>query len=132
MTPRLVLLAGVLAISCAAVFIRLADAPVLVIASLVLSVPTLYTFRGRILLFSPSDLTLPILAGALMALHFVSWIASLQLTTVASSVVLVTAHPLFVAALAPLVTGDRLTRRVLAYSALGTAGAVVIGWEILR
>ncbi|NIP34860.1 MAG: EamA family transporter, partial [Thermoplasmata archaeon] len=34
--------------------------------------------------------------GAVLATHFSLWIASLELTSVASSVVLVTAHPILV------------------------------------
>ncbi len=135
MSARLVLIVGVLAISTAALFIRLADAPVLVIAasrlvlaSFAMAAAVPFMLRGRIILFSLSDLILPTLAGVLMALHFVFWIASLELTSVASSVILVTAHPLFVALAAPLVTGDRLSPRVLGYAALGTLGAVIIGW----
>ncbi len=35
------------------------------------------------------------LAGILLAIHFISWIASLQMTTIANSIFLVSTHPLF-------------------------------------
>ncbi len=35
------------------------------------------------------------IAGALLAIHFITWIASLQITTIAHSIFLVSTHPLF-------------------------------------
>ena len=57
-------------------------------------------------------------AGVFLALHFATWITSLELTTVASSVLLVSTTPVFVALVAPWVVRERLTR-------LGWMGIVV-------
>lgn len=48
------------------------------------------------------------ISGAFLALHFASWITSLELTTVASSVLLVSTTPIFVALVAPIVVKERL------------------------
>jgi drug/metabolite transporter (DMT)-like permease len=48
--------------------------------------------------------------GLTLALHFSFWIKSLELTTVASSVILVTIHPLFVAAVSHLLMEERLSK----------------------
>ena len=66
-------------------------------------------------------------AGAFLALHFACWISSLFLTTVASSVVLVAAQPLFTLGLSPLVLGEKPSRRATAGILLAFAGAAGIG-----
>jgi drug/metabolite transporter (DMT)-like permease len=83
------------------------------------------------------DLGLLLLSGACLALHFSLWNASLALTTVASSTVLVACSPLFVGLLAgPLLgeppsrlgwVGIGLTIAGAAVIALGDAGAVELG-----
>ena len=129
-----VLFIGVVSISFAAVFVRLADAPSLVIAayrlviaSMLLTPFAMGTRWGEFRRLRISDLALPILAGGFLALHFGLWIASLKLTSVASSVVLVTAHPIFVAVAAPLVTNDRFSGGALRYAAVAVVGAGIIG-----
>ncbi|MQA91498.1 MAG: EamA family transporter [Gemmatimonas sp.] len=67
-------------------------------------------------------------AGAFLAGHFAAWIASVQLTTVAASVALVSTAPVWVALLAIVMLGESLERRQ--WVGIGTAilGAIVIGW----
>jgi drug/metabolite transporter (DMT)-like permease len=87
--------------------------------------------------FARFDLVLLLLSGACLALHFSLWNASLSLTTVASSTVLVACSPLFVGLLAgPLLgeppsrlgwVGIGLTIAGAAVIALGDAGAVDLG-----
>jgi drug/metabolite transporter (DMT)-like permease len=63
------------------------------------------------------------LSGALLAVHFGCWIASLQLTSTAASVALVVTTPVF-AALFGRVLGDRVSRREgwgMAVAAVGCA-----------
>ncbi|MBI4543736.1 MAG: DMT family transporter [Gemmatimonadetes bacterium] len=67
-------------------------------------------------------------AGLLLAGHFWSWIASLERTSVASSVVLVSTQPIFVAALSALLLKERPARRQWAGILAAVAGALVIGW----
>lgn len=59
-----------------------------------------------------------LLSATALAFHFSLWIASLSLTLVATSVVLVTAHPLFVAGVSHFVLGERVRR-------IAAAGIVV-------
>ena len=95
---------GVVAVSFGAIFTRLAEAPFLVIAvyrlalaSLIIS-PVACIYSGKELRsLSKKSILLSLVAGFFLALHFAFWIASLGYTTVASSVVLVTSHPIFVA-----------------------------------
>ncbi len=66
-------------------------------------------------------------AGVALGLHFAAWIASLSLTSVASSVALVSTTPLFVALASPLVLGERVPRSLALAAALAMAGSIVIG-----
>jgi len=62
--------------------------------------------------------TMPVIAGAFLAVHFATWIRSLELTTVASSVLLVSTTPIFVALIAWFAFKDRLP-------AVGWTGIVI-------
>ena len=138
--PRLLLslAAGVVAISFAAVLIRLAQAegvPPLAIAawrllfaSLVL-VPYACGTRGAELArLSRREMGLLAAAGGFLALHFAAWIASLGLTSVASSVVLVTMGPLFVGLGSWLFLGERPTPPLALGIAVAVAGSLLISW----
>jgi drug/metabolite transporter (DMT)-like permease len=131
---RPVLIIGVLAVSCAAVLIREADAPVLVIAAYrmglaAVPVGALALVQGR-QRPSRSDLWVwPLLAGAFLALHFGFWIASLQQTSVITSVVLVTTSPVFVALASPFVLGERVRAATWAGIGIATTGAVLMAAE---
>ena len=99
----LALTASVAIISSASILIKLANAPVLIIAAyrlglaaLVLT-PLALTFRRQHLqALSGRDWLHAAVAGSFLGLHFIAWIASLEYTSVASSVVLVTINPIFV------------------------------------
>ncbi len=76
--------------------------------------------RGRLLLAAAS--------GVFLALHFASWIASLQYTSVASSVALVTTNPIWIALFSVLVLRERMPALRIAAVALALAGSGVILW----
>ncbi len=67
------------------------------------------------------------LCGALYALHFGAWVWSLELTTVAASVTLVTATPLLLACVGLLTAQDRPTPRTWLGLGLAAIGVAVIG-----
>jgi drug/metabolite transporter (DMT)-like permease len=92
---------GIIAISTASIFIKLCDAPALIIAAyrMTLASLLLFPFAGYQRVWkgwNGSELRWLILSGIFLALHFAFWIASLKFTSVASSVVLVSTNPLFV------------------------------------
>jgi len=130
-----VLAVGVAAVSWAAILIREADAPALVIAAYRLglaAVPTgaLALATGRRRTSSRDGLWVwPLLAGAFLALHFGFWIASLQQTSVVTSVVLVTTNPLFVGLASPLVLRERVSAATWAGIGIATAGAAIMAAE---
>lgn len=66
------------------------------------------------------------IAGTFLAIHFATWITSLGLTTVASSVLLVSTTPIFVALVAPWIVREHLTAAGWAGIGVALAGTVVI------
>jgi drug/metabolite transporter (DMT)-like permease len=134
--PQFVLLFGIFAVASASLLIRFAQREVssLVIAAyrmglsgLILipfSIPRHNTeLRG----LSRREFGLAALAGLLLALHFATWILSLEYTSVASSVVLVTTNPLWVALLAPFVLKEKLYPLIVIGLVVALAGTLVIG-----
>ncbi len=124
---------GVAAVSTAAVLIRLADAPALAIAAYRLSLASLVTFPLAMARDSRGLRSLSLsrflwcMASALaLAVHFAAWIASLEHTSVASSVVLVTTSPLLIAAVSHVAYRERLTPAVAGGIALGAAGGLTL------
>src|SRR5882672_7228241 len=109
--PYLVLLGGVGAVAAAAILIRLLQRPPIgmpatVIAAGRLGFAALILLPIALLRAGPElralrrrDVLLGVASGALLAIHFDAWIASLDYTSVASSVALVATNPLWVAVL---------------------------------
>jgi drug/metabolite transporter (DMT)-like permease len=134
----LALLVGVVAVSFAAIFIRLADAPSLVIATYRLTLASLIVApvgllrRGREMKgLERKDLLYAIASGLFLTLHFALWIASFDYTTVASSVVFVSTHPIFVGVASYLLTQDRVSRIMFGGIMVAVLGGMIIGWDDL-
>jgi drug/metabolite transporter (DMT)-like permease len=92
---------GIIAISTASIFIKLCDAPALIIATYRLTLASVIllpmaSYRKVWKGWSRAELRWLILSGIFLSLHFAFWIASLKYTSVASSVVLVSTNPIFV------------------------------------
>ena len=124
---------GIVAISTASIFIKLCDAPALIIAtyrmmlaSLMLTPFACYKKpwggweRGEIGWF--------LLSGLFLSLHFAFWIASLKYTSVASSVVLVTTHPIFVGIGGRLFLKERIGMNLVLGIALTVLGSGLISY----
>lgn len=132
--PAAALAVAVLAISWAGPLVRFSSAPALAVAAwrLIISV----AFIAAVLLvrrtppprLSRSDWLFALVAGVFLAAHFWSWIASIGLTTVSSSVVLVSTQPVFVALLSGALLGEAATRRQWIGIVVAVAGAMLIAW----
>jgi drug/metabolite transporter (DMT)-like permease len=127
---------GVAAVSFAAILIRLADAPPLVIAAwrltlaaLVLWPPTLALARPELRALSRRDALLVFLSSIFLALHFGLWITSLSYTSIATSVILVTSSPLFVAAASWFAFRETVSRNVVAGIGVCIIGTLLIGFD---
>jgi drug/metabolite transporter (DMT)-like permease len=66
--------------------------------------------------------------GITLSLHFCTWFQSLEMTTVAASVVLVDSSPIFTAIISTLFLGEALRRRSWAGILIATIGAVFLAW----
>ena len=134
--PVLATFAGILFVSTASIIIRFAQAEAsslviaaarLFVASLILVPLAVIKYRQDYQSLSRSEVLKGILSGVFLALHFLSWIKSLELTSVASSVVLVTTTPLWVALLSPAVLHERLRKGLLFGLVIAVIGSVVVG-----
>ncbi len=72
------------------------------------------------------ELTIGIVAGICLALHFWAWNASIHLTTIAASVTLVNTQPVFVAALSAIALKERPGRKQMLGIAIAIVGAIII------
>ncbi len=129
-----VLALGVAAVSTGALFARAAQAPALAlsfwrcaIAGALLLCWAAPRLRGELVRLTVRERWLAVFAGAFLALHFASWITSLEHTTVASSVLLVNTGPIWVGLLSPLVTTDRLTKGAKLGIAVSFVGSALVG-----
>ena len=68
-----------------------------------------------------------LIAGVFLAIHFATWITSIEMTSVAIAVLLVSTAPIFVAIAARFVTGERVRSMGWIGIALALGGTVVIG-----
>jgi drug/metabolite transporter (DMT)-like permease len=127
---------GVLAVSWAAILVRQADAPALVIAAYrlglaALPVGTLAVLQQRRAPEPVSTSTVwpLLLSAAFLAAHFAFWITSLQHTSIVTAVVLMAAQPLFVALASPFVLHEPVERRVWLALAVAGAGTLTMAAE---
>ena len=125
---------AVLAVSHGAIFARMAAAPALAIAAWRLTFATAVlalilpwhwqslraTMNRRVALMCLG-------ASVCLALHFATWITSLQYTSVSNSVILVNTAPIWVALFGRMTGSVRLTPKTLGAIALAVAGAAIIG-----
>lgn len=136
----IILTGGVLAVSAAAVLIRLAIA-----ASGIRSVGfSLFIAATRLLMASliflpawrniqpqrvhPRALGLAIAAGVALALHFATWITSLSFTTIAASTTLVTTNPVWVALISWLWFKEKPSNLTITGIAIALTGGVGIAF----
>lgn len=127
--PRVILVLGaaVLAISSAAVLVRMLEgAQPIAIA--------IWRMAGSAILLAPSirrvsrrDGLWIAVSGVFLAGHFAAWFSSLQLTTVLRSTVLVCSSPVWVGVLAWLLLGERPTRRYWLGLTVALAGVALMG-----
>jgi drug/metabolite transporter (DMT)-like permease len=129
---------GIVAISCASILIRFALAegvPALsvaawrlIFASLVLVPYAWATHRDEIRDLSQREWVLLAAAGVFLGFHFATWIASLDMTSVASSVVLVSMGPVFVGLGSWFFLHERPNLQMALGIVVAAAGSVVISW----
>ncbi len=130
------LLIAVMAVSSSSIFVRwCGDTPALVISfyrmlwsTVILLIYQLKVnpFELRYTGLSHSSKKFIALAGILLAFHFATWIASIQMTTIAHSLILESTHPVFALILSPLLLKERGNIRAMIAAVLTFLGIMVI------
>lgn len=139
--PFLVLLVGVIAASSSSILIRYAQqegiaslaiaAWRMALAMLVLLPLALVTRRRELRALNRRDGVIAALAGLFLSAHFLSWITSLEYTSVASSAALVTTNPIWVGLATVLIFRERLPRQTVVGIAISLLGCLLILWADL-
>ncbi|OYR57345.1 DMT family transporter [Halorubrum halodurans] len=133
--PELGLVTAVLAVSTGAILVRWSDAPSSVAAFyrvLFTTLPLLpvaaWRYREQFARIDRRDLGFATLSGVALAIHFASWFESLEWTSVAASVTLVQAQPVFVALGAWLLLRERVTRRIAVGIGIAVGGIATMSF----
>ncbi|WP_099156481.1 DMT family transporter [Virgibacillus ndiopensis] len=134
--PYIAVVIGVIAVSSSAVLVKLADsspAPIIANYRLLFAVIIMapYIFiknRHEFRLIQKRDWVLCILAGIFLACHFILWFESLNYTSVASSVVLVTLQPIFAFLGTYLFFKERFSPGAVISMVIALLGSVIISW----
>src|SRR2546428_8219283 len=133
--PYAAIAAAIVAVSFCSIFIRWSQSDAITIALYRLTIATVLISP-----FAAMDRATPLRTlprrdvllmggiGVVLAAHFAFWITSLKTAgvTVASSVVLVTSHPVMVAVVSHFLLKERVAAMTAAGIALGFSGVVVI------
>ena len=138
--PYIFIAISIINLSFAAIFVRLSNAPFLIIgfyrlffAVLILSPVFMYTKSWRKYYTIPKKTLLSIIAaGVLLAIHFGLWFVSLDYTSIASSMILVDTNVIFIAILAYILLKERLTHgRILGIMTafIGVSIIAVTDWS---
>jgi drug/metabolite transporter (DMT)-like permease len=133
----LVLIVGIFAVSTASILIRFArqaGVPALMVAAyrlslatLVLSPIVLRRHTAELKQLTQRDWLAALASGIFLALHFATWVSSLDYTTVTSSVVLVTTGPIWVALASWLFLREKLSRPIVIGLIVSVAGGIIVG-----
>ncbi|QLG62561.1 DMT family transporter [Halorarum salinum] len=139
--PLAALAVAVVAVSTSAILVEWSRAPSLVKAlyrvvfTLAILLPVALgrpSDRAAFRRLRPLDALVAAISGLALAVHFASWFESLRWTSVAASVTLVQAQPLFVVLGAWALLDERVTRRTVAGILVALAGmAVMSGGDVV-
>lgn len=135
MNPYIAIAFAVVSISASAIFVKLAVAPAGIIAlyrlffAVIIMAPFMLTkYRHEFKYVHKKDWLMAIISGAFLALHFILWFESLNYTSVASSVVLVTLQPLFAFIGTYFFFGERFSVAAVISMFITIIGSMIIGW----
>ena len=125
---------AMVSVSCASILIKWSESPPFIIATYrlgftcLLLLPILALTGGlkEMRSFTKRELLLIGISGVALAFHFGFWIVSLSLTLVSTSVILVTSHPIFVAAVSHFLMREEVKRIAAAGIVIAFSGVAVI------
>lgn len=128
------LLIGILSVSLSAIFVRLTHAPAGITAfyrlffTVILMAPLFPRYVSSFKNISFKTWVLCALGGISLAFHFILWFRSLELTSVASSVVLVTLQPLFAFFGTTLLFKEKYSFGAIFGAFFSILGSLLISW----
>lgn len=130
----ILLLISIIAISLAAILVKLSHAPSSVISmnrmfiAVILLIPFALKYRKDITNLNLIDTLYLMLSGLFLALHFGLWFGSLKLTTVASSTVILSLQPIIAMIASFLFYKERITFKVFCTILVSFIGVVIVSW----
>lgn len=126
---------AVVGVSFASIFIRWSESTALVKATYRMGLASLFLLPlalgpawKEMRALSRREVVTMLAVGVALAVHFATWISSLDYTSVASSVILVNSHPLIVALLSHYIAREYVARRAGLGVVLGFVGVLVIAY----
>lgn len=133
LNPKLVVIIGVLFVSLSSILIKLSNAPSLVIAFYRMLFTTIFLFPfvifnhvEEIKNLSKRFVILSAGSGLFLAFHFATWFTSIKYTTIASSTILVSIHPVFIVIGGYLFLNEKVTNKILLTISIVLLGSLII------
>ena len=134
--PYAAIVIGVIAVSTSAILVKLASpAPAGIIAfyrlffAVIIMAPYIFMkYKEEIKNVSKKNWLLAAASGLFLALHFILWFESLNMTSVASSVVLVTLQPIFAFIGTYFFFGERFSVAATISLIITIFGSIIISW----
>ncbi|MCF0135624.1 MAG: DMT family transporter, partial [Lachnospiraceae bacterium] len=136
-TSYFFLFIGVFALSTSAIFVKVAQAPSAVVAlyrlliTAVVLLPFLLLSKKHMAELKALNLKqwiTMVTAGILLAVHYIMWFESLNLTSVSSSAVLVSLQPLYSMVLGRIFLKEHVKPGAILGGLIAIVGSAVIGW----
>lgn len=130
---ELLYIVGIIAISFSSIFVKWSEADVAVIAMYrlfltnLLLLPFAWKYRRELFALTRKQWLMLGASGLMLGLHFLLWMASLRLTTVASSTVILTLEPVLVMLGSYWIYRTKANAAMLAGMGIAIIGSVMIG-----
>lgn len=134
--PKAAVVIGIFSLSTSAIFVRLASEASasiianyrLLFAALLLLPFILFHYKHEFKRISPKNWLFSILAGIFLALFFILWFESLDYTSIASSVVLISLQPVFAFIGTYFIFGERFSSGAIISIFIVLLGGLIIGF----
>ena len=125
---------SIIVISFAAIFVKWSAAPPTILAMYRMYIacffllPVIWMKRAEFKKITRKNWLLLVLSGVFLGLHFALWFSSLELTTVASSTIILALQPVVALAGVFLVYKERTTLSTILIIGIAFIGVVLVGW----
>lgn len=133
LSPKLIVIIGVIFVSFSSALIKASSAPALIIATyrlaitvVLMSPSTLLKSKNELKSVDIKSLCLCILSGIFLAFHFATWITSIKYTSIASAAVLVNTHPIFIVVLTYIIFKDKINGKSFISIVMTLLGGIII------